>query len=129
MLLFRMGTHSEMHGGGAGNLPATGFLPGNPKNSGPLSNAGMKGLKKLKSLTTLNLYGFNLTDEGMKELTSLKNLKILNLDKTRVTNAGVAGLQKALPELKVRGRNPCTRSRRARETRRAAGSTRRLRSR
>ena len=40
-------------------------------------------------------------DAGLKELKELKQLTSLNLDGTAVTDDGVAALRKALPGLKI----------------------------
>jgi hypothetical protein len=42
-----------------------------------------------------------VTDAGLKELAPLKNLKLVIFVGTHVTDAGVAELQKRLPECKV----------------------------
>jgi hypothetical protein len=45
--------------------------------------------------------GQKITDAGLKELAALKNLRLLTLQYTEVTDAGVAELQKALPNCKI----------------------------
>ena len=67
-----------------------------------VTDAGMKELKELKSLQTLYLWGTDVTDAGMKELKELKSLQMLLLSNTKVTAEGRAELQKALPKLKIR---------------------------
>ena len=52
----------------------------------------------LKDLTELDLIGTQVTDEGLKELADLKKIRKLKLFGTRVTDAGVAALQKTLPD-------------------------------
>jgi hypothetical protein len=42
-----------------------------------------------------------ITDAGLEHLKGLKNLKAVNLRATKVTDAGVADLQKALPNCKI----------------------------
>ncbi|HEV3438242.1 MAG TPA: hypothetical protein VG122_12835 [Gemmata sp.] len=42
-----------------------------------------------------------MTDMGLKELAQLKKLAVLDLAVTKVTDAGVAELQKALPQCKI----------------------------
>ncbi len=42
-----------------------------------------------------------MTDAGLKELKNLKALTSLNLRETQVTNAGVKDLQKALPNCTI----------------------------
>ncbi len=66
-----------------------------------MTGAGLKDLKDLEALTTLDLSGTQVTDAGLKELAGLKNLQTLNLRRTKVTNAGVEELQKALPGCRV----------------------------
>jgi hypothetical protein len=50
----------------------------------------------------LDLSDTQVTDAGLKELKELKNLRSLDLFNTRVTDAGAAVLQNALPKLKIR---------------------------
>jgi Leucine-rich repeat (LRR) protein len=61
-----------------------------------VTGAGLKELKDLKNLTSLNLSFTQVTDARLKELAELKNLSSLNLQNTKVTNAGL----KELKELK-----------------------------
>ncbi len=42
-----------------------------------------------------------MTDSGLKELAALNGLHTLNLFGAQVTDAGVAALQKALPDCKI----------------------------
>ena len=72
-------------------------LPGKPVIEvnlcdGAVTDAGLKELAALKSLTALNLGHTKVTDPGLKELAPLKNLKILSLFKTKVTDAGLKEL-------------------------------------
>ena len=82
-------------------------LPGKPVTGVSLfttavTDAGLKELKDLKQLTTLDLDGTKVTDAGLKELKDLKQLTSLNLMNTeQVTDDGVADLQKALPGCKI----------------------------
>ena len=81
-------------------------LPGKPVigvsfNFKPVTDAGLKELKDLKQLTSLNLDNTKVTDAGLKELKDLKQLTSLNLYATKVTDDGVADLQKALPGCKI----------------------------
>ena len=84
-------------------------LPGNPVIGvnlgglfpGKVTDAGLKELKHLKQLTSLNLSATAVTDAGLKELKHLKQLTTLNLAVTGVTDDGVADLQKALPGCKI----------------------------
>jgi Leucine-rich repeat (LRR) protein len=57
-------------------------------------------LKGLTSLQTLNLSG-SITDSGLVHLKGLTNLQQLYLEDTQITDAGVADLQKALPNCKI----------------------------
>ena len=52
-------------------------------------------------LTYLNLYATEISDTGLLHLKNLSKLKKLYLWQTKVTKAGVADLQKALPQLDV----------------------------
>jgi hypothetical protein len=67
----------------------------------------MKHLAKLKSLCRLDLQNTEVTDAGLKELASLKSLTRLYLSdfkgrSDRVTKAGVKELQQALPNCRIR---------------------------
>ncbi|HKB38219.1 MAG TPA: hypothetical protein VKD72_17355, partial [Gemmataceae bacterium] len=66
-----------------------------------VTDAGLKELKELKNLRTLNLGGTGITDAGLKKLKEFKSLQGLNLMDTKVTDAGVKELMAALPELQV----------------------------
>jgi len=58
-------------------------------------------LKRLTSLKVLDLGGAGITDANLQQLKQLVNLKELSLDDNQVTAAGVAELQKALPDCKI----------------------------
>jgi serine/threonine protein kinase len=58
-------------------------------------------LAGLQTLEKLAISGNPLTDKGLAELKKLKGLKALEVKSTQVTEAGVADLQKALPECKI----------------------------
>lgn len=62
-----------------------------------MTDAGLKELKELNNLTTLDLFLTSVTDVGLRELASHKRLTFLNLMSTKVTEAGVAELKKAYP--------------------------------
>ena len=71
-----------------------------------ITDAGLVHLKGLTKLETLLLLKTQITDEGilhLKGLTSLKSLWLTNssFPNTKVTDAGVADLQKALPDCRV----------------------------
>ncbi len=58
-------------------------------------------LANIHSLEELSLHRSPITDRGLPELKRLKNLTRLVLTGTKVTAAGVADLQKALPNCKI----------------------------
>src|SRR5262249_22360996 len=66
-----------------------------------ITDAGLKELKELKSLETLNLLNTMVTDAGLKELKELKSLQTLGLRDTKVTDMGVKELKAALHGLKI----------------------------
>lgn len=92
-----------------------------------VTDAGLKELAHLKSLTTLYLYNTAVTDAGLKELAAFDNLVALDLGRTAITDAGlkelaqlkrltalhllgakvskdaVAELRKALPKCQISG--------------------------
>ena len=55
-------------------------------------------VKKIRDLDLRRFFGAKITDEGLKEVAKLQQLERLNLHDTKITAAGVAELQKALPE-------------------------------
>ena len=65
-----------------------------------LSDAELVHLKGLTSLKSLVL-GSDITDAGLVHLKGLTKLQKLFLSSTKVTDAGVAELQKALPNCKI----------------------------
>jgi Leucine Rich repeats (2 copies)/Leucine Rich repeat len=69
-----------------------------------IGDEGLKHLRNLKNLRVLFLSGTNVTDAGLRHLRGLKSLESLWLtsNKKRITPAGVAALQKALPNAKIR---------------------------
>jgi hypothetical protein len=58
-------------------------------------------LAALETHTALNLSGWKITDAGLVHLKGLTKLETLSLNFTKVTDAGVADLQKALPNCKI----------------------------
>ena len=72
-------------------------------NGTGVTDAGLKELADLKQLTTLDLQSSPVTDAGLKELKDLKQLTSLYLGGTKVTGEGAKELQAALPKLKIEG--------------------------
>jgi hypothetical protein len=94
------------------------------------TDAGLSHLARLPQLRLLSLYGTQITDAGVPALTELSNLEVLTLAQTqvsdaglrplsklvklndldlagsKVTPAGVAGLQRMLPDCRVRFESP-----------------------
>ncbi|MGA2035645.1 MAG: hypothetical protein ABSG68_25635 [Thermoguttaceae bacterium] len=66
-----------------------------------INDAGLKRLEGLTGLQSLSL-GDRVTDAGLEHLKGLTQLHALNLQATKVTDAGIQGLQKALPNCKIR---------------------------
>ena len=69
------------------------------------SDIEIKHLTRIADLMTEEVHLYfghsQITDVGLKELAKMKNLGSLELDKTQVTDAGVAELQKALPNCDI----------------------------
>jgi len=55
----------------------------------------------LKQLKRLSLAGSGLSDPGIKHLAGLTNLEALDLRRTKASAAGIAELQKALPNCQI----------------------------
>jgi len=55
----------------------------------------------MAKLKAIELVGNELTGEGLVDLERMTNLKELKLHKTKVTDAGVADLEKSLPNGKI----------------------------
>lgn len=66
-----------------------------------ISDIGLKGLSTMKKVKWMILTGCDIHDDGLKSLERTKTLAIINLKQTKVTAAGVAALQKALPDCKI----------------------------
>ena len=66
-----------------------------------ITDAGLVHLKGLTALKDLELIGTQITDAGLVHLKGLTKLQSLDLPK-QITDAGVADLQKALPNCKIR---------------------------
>jgi hypothetical protein len=69
--------------------------------NGKVTDAGLMYLRNLTELRELYLYGTDITDAGLEHLTRLKRLRVLDLTATDVSAAGLAELQKALPDVKI----------------------------
>jgi len=67
----------------------------------PIGDAGLKQVAGLKNLNWLDLQSTTVTDAGLRELAGLTNLQSVDLRGTQVTDAGLAALQKALPACKI----------------------------
>ena len=66
-----------------------------------ITDAGLKEVAKLKQLNFLALNLTQITDTGLKEVAKLKQLRFVNLEDTKVTESAVAQLQKALPKCRI----------------------------
>ena len=66
-----------------------------------ITNDGLRHVAGLTELDWLDLSGTRITDAGLDDLVKLKKLATLNLKETKVSTAGVARLQKSLPECKI----------------------------
>ena len=67
----------------------------------PITDQGLSELKQIKTMKTLDIRGTTVTDKVLLELKQIKALRTLDLRETKVTAAGVADLQKALPNCKI----------------------------
>ena len=76
-----------------GEKPAPAKKPAKPR----ITDAGLKHLRGLTKLKTLDLNGRPITDAGLTPLAELKNLHRLLLDSTKVTEPGVATLRRPSP--------------------------------
>ena len=65
------------------------------------TGTGLVHLNGLRELDWLSLHGENINDDSLGYLRGLSQLRSLNLEGTKVTDAGVAKLQKALPDCKI----------------------------
>ena len=59
----------------------------------PVTDAGLKHLRGLTNLETLELSHTQITDDGLKHLTGLPNLNYLELAGTKITDAGLECLK------------------------------------
>ena len=67
-----------------------------------ITDAGLVHIKGLTKLQTLDLRGTRITDAGLLHLKAMTRLRsLLLLGTTKITGAGVADLQKSLPNCKI----------------------------
>jgi hypothetical protein len=66
-----------------------------------VTDAGLKHLKGLISLTCLALDDTQVTNAGMEHRKDLTSLKMLELNRTHVTDAGIQRLKAALPNCQI----------------------------
>ena len=66
-----------------------------------ITDAALKEVAKLKQLNFLALNLTLITDAGLKEVAKLKQLRFVNLKDTKVTKAGVDQLIKVLPKCNI----------------------------
>ncbi len=67
-----------------------------------LTDAGLEPLKTLKGLEILSLQRTSITDAGLTHLMGMTGLRSLDLSvNSKVTDAGIARLQKALPNCRI----------------------------
>lgn len=66
-----------------------------------VTDAGLKQLAALKGLTGLNLSNTKVTDAGLNELVALKRLTTLTLVTTKVTDAGAKAYERLNPNCYV----------------------------
>jgi len=69
----------------------------------PITDAGVKSLKDLKHLESLNLYNTKITDICATDLSQLKSLKKLFIWQTGFGDEGTAQLESSLPSVEVIG--------------------------
>lgn len=67
-----------------------------------ITNEGLRHLRDMVRLETLDLARTGVTSEGMQELSVLSNLRVLELLGTNVSNSAIESLQRELPKLTVR---------------------------
>ena len=69
---------------------------------GPLTDAGLKELRRLKNLTWLDLRETKVSDAGLEEVAKHSKLTHVLLKDTQVTQRGIEKLRAALPNCNVR---------------------------
>lgn len=67
-----------------------------------LDDAALSHLVKLSALERLVLHGNEITDAGLRHLAKLKNLEYLSIGKSKVTHEGREWLSKKLPGCQIR---------------------------
>ena len=67
----------------------------------PISDAGLKHLRRLPRLQYLNLSNTRITDEAVADLAQMRRLAGLNLRGTQVSDDGIACLRHALPACRI----------------------------
>jgi hypothetical protein len=97
--------HTHVTDAGLANLKGLLALQSLDLSYTVVTNAGLVNLKGLTALQTLDLSCTQITDAGLVNLKGLTTLKKLNLDDTSVTDMGLADLKglKALRELDLGG--------------------------
>lgn len=66
-----------------------------------ITDAALKNIEGMNKLKTLSLDNTPVTDECITDIIALKQLRFLCISGTNITDAGVAELQKALPDCKI----------------------------
>lgn len=66
-----------------------------------ISDSGLVFLSGMQHLEYLDISGTQVTDDGLMHLCRMSRLKHLFVEGTRVSHAGVASLEKSLPEVEV----------------------------
>jgi hypothetical protein len=100
---------SEALGKVGGQAERDGLRPGKPVvavtlQGDEITDLSMSYVKALPDLERLTLEGSNLTDSLLEQVGAVAGLKELKLKGSHVTEAGIAGLQRALPKLRIEGR-------------------------
>ena len=68
-----------------------------------LSDVGMDEISKMTALEMLDLSDTNITDQGLKKITNLKSLWLF-LSGSKVTEKGVKDFKKVLPKCRIPNR-------------------------
>jgi Leucine-rich repeat (LRR) protein len=97
-------SRSEVTDGGLKELAALkGLRSLNLLDCKGVTDVGLKELARLSGLRSLGLTGCKrVSDAGLRELAALKDLQEVTLYDTGVSDAGVADLQKALPQTTIK---------------------------